>query len=41
MRERNKLNYYPGFDNTVELCFEAGPSLFRNYAKHGRYFFAI
>ncbi|XP_046684040.1 proton-coupled amino acid transporter-like protein CG1139 isoform X2 [Homalodisca vitripennis] len=36
MRERNKLNYYPGFDDTVELCFDAGPPLFRTYAKHGR-----
>ncbi|XP_054275123.1 proton-coupled amino acid transporter-like protein CG1139 isoform X1 [Macrosteles quadrilineatus] len=36
MRERNKLNYYPGFDDTVELCFDAGPPMFRRYAKTGR-----
>ncbi|KAG8292358.1 hypothetical protein J6590_042594 [Homalodisca vitripennis] len=36
MREKRKLNYYPNFDDTVELSFDAGPPLFHRHAKHGR-----
>uniref|UniRef100_A0A1B6IWY6 Amino acid transporter transmembrane domain-containing protein n=1 Tax=Homalodisca liturata TaxID=320908 RepID=A0A1B6IWY6_9HEMI len=37
MREKRKLNYYPNFDDTVELSFDAGPPLFHRHAKHGRF----
>lgn len=38
MRETNKLDYYPGFDDTMKLCFEAGPPVFKKYAKLAKFF---
>ncbi|XP_046684151.1 proton-coupled amino acid transporter-like protein CG1139 isoform X3 [Homalodisca vitripennis] len=37
MREQRKLNYYPNFNDTVDLCFDSGPPLFRKFAKHSRF----
>ncbi|XP_054275322.1 proton-coupled amino acid transporter-like protein CG1139 [Macrosteles quadrilineatus] len=36
VREKYKLNYYPGYDTTVELCFSSGPPIFQKYASRGK-----